>query len=398
MLFDSTPDSPASLTKVASLPADWSASGQVTNSEPSQGRVGTPRRVEEGDVLHASIKAGSVAQIVVAVVAVIGLTYVLKVIIVTTLTALLLAFVLEPLVNQLNRIRIPRSVGALFAVLLMIVVAGSSVHFFYGRAVDFATELPKYSGKIHSAIATFRTQTSKIEESTRSMISTPKMEKSVPVEIRESSGLSRVISAGSGTVGDVLLAISFVPFLVYFMLTWKDHAHSATVRLFPKHHRLIAHRTVARISVMIRTFIVGNVVVGVVNAVISSAVFWKLGIPYFYFLGAISAFATLIPSFGVLLALLPPLAGGMGILDRTGVLTVVLTVVGLHVVTVNVIFPRIVGKQFRLNPLAVTLALLFWAWIWGAMGLILAVPLLAATKIICDYIDSLNALGAWLGD
>lgn len=77
---------------------------------------------------------------------------------------------------------------------------------------------------------------------------------------------------------------------------------------------------------------------------------------------------------------------------------VVLTVVGMHVLTVNVIFPKVVGKQLRLNPLAITLALLFWAWIWGAMGLILAVPLVASTKIICDYVDPLRGLGAWLGE
>src|SRR5207247_6417619 len=58
----------------------------------------------------------------------------------------------------------------------------------------------------------------------------------------------------------------------------------------------------------------------------------------------------------------------------------------------------VVGRRFRLNPLAVTLALLFWAWIWGAMGLILAIPMVAATKIICDYTDSLRGLGQWLGD
>jgi predicted PurR-regulated permease PerM len=81
-----------------------------------------------------------------------------------------------------------------------------------------------------------------------------------------------------------------------------------------------------------------------------------------------------IPYLGVFLALLP------------------------HIVTTNVIFQKIVGKRLRLNPLAVTLALLFWAWIWGAMGLILAVPLVAMAKIICDYTDSLCGFGAWLGD
>ena len=133
-----------------------------------------------------------------------------------------------------------------------------------------------------------------------------------------------------------------MPFLVYFMLTWKDHVHANTVHLFPKEHRLVAHRTVARISEMIRSFIAGNLIIGVANALISGVVFWRLGIPYFYFLGVISGFVSLIPYLGVVLALLPPLAAGIGILDKTGVMTVVLTVVGLHILTTNVVFPKVV--------------------------------------------------------
>jgi predicted PurR-regulated permease PerM len=149
---------------------------------------------------------------------------------------------------------------------------------------------------------------------------------------------------------------------------------------------------------MIRGFIAGNVLIGLINALVSTIVFWQLGIPYFYFLGVISGFASLVPYLGIFLALLPPLAGGLGIVNRTGMLTILATVVGLHVVTLNVLYPKIVGKRLRLNPLAITLSLLFWAWIWGAMGLILAVPIVGTTKIICDYIDPLRGLGAWLGD
>jgi predicted PurR-regulated permease PerM len=199
-------------------------------------------------------------------------------------------------------------------------------------------------------------------------------------------------------LGEALLAITFVPFPVYFMLTWKDHAHSATVRLFPKEHRLVAHRTVGRISAMIRSFIAGNVLIGLISALVSAIVFWRLGLPYFYFLGVISGFASLVPYIGVFLALLPPLAGGIGIVSGRGVLLILLTVVGLHLLALNILYPKIVGKRLRLNPLAITLSLLFWAWIWGAMGLILAVPIVGATKIICDYIDPLRGLGAWLGD
>ncbi len=354
---------------------------------------------DEAEILQASIKAGSVAQIVVAVIAVIGLIYLLKVVLVTTLASVLMAFILEPIVGGLVRIRVPRVAAALFAVALMLGLAGGLTSFFYGRAVDFARELPKYSGKIRSTLADLREQTNQIEESTRSVIASPRVGKApLAVEVQEAPGLSRVISAGGGTLGEVVLAVTFVPFLVYFMLTWKDHAHSTTVRLFPKEHRLVAHRTVGRISAMIRSFIVGNVLVGLINALVSGIVFWRLGIPYFYFLGIISGFASLVPNLGVFLALLPPLAGGIGLLNKSGVGIVVVTVVGLHVLSMNVLFPKIVGKRLRLNPLAITLSLLFWAWIWGAMGLILAVPLVGATKIICDYVDPLRGVGAWLGD
>jgi predicted PurR-regulated permease PerM len=215
--------------------------------------------------------------------------------------------------------------------------------------------------------------------------------------VQEAPGLSHVISAGSSW-GESLLAITFVPFLVYFMLTWKAHAHNATVRLFPKEHRMAAYRTVARISEMIKSFILGNVLVGLVSSVISVAVFWWLHIPYFYFLGVLSGFISLIPYLGVFLALLPPIAGGIGVLNRSGLFIIIGTVVALHLITVNVMYPKIVGKRLRLNPLAITLALLFWAWIWGGMGLILAVPIVGATKIVCDYMEPLRGFGAWLGE
>ena|SRR5581483_5095526 len=355
---------------------------------------------EEAEVIQASIKVGSIAQVVVAIVAVLGLLYIAKTVMVTTFVALLLAFMLEPVVKWLSRLHVPRWLGALVAVMLLLAVVGALTYFFYSRAVSFAEELPKYSGKIRATLAKLQSQTSKIEENTKSAIIPPQQkgqQQALKVQVQETPGISHLLSAGSGVV-EGLLAASFVPFLVYFMLTWKDHAHAATVKLFPKEHRMTAHRTIARISEMIRAFIVGNVVVGLVNAAISVLVFWLLHIQYFYFVGVISGFVSIIPYLGVFLALLPPLASGIGTLDRTGVLIVILTVVGLHIVSMNVLYPKLVGKRLRLNPLAVTLALLFWAWIWGAWGLILAVPIVGATKVICDHVESLQGLGEWLGE
>jgi predicted PurR-regulated permease PerM len=365
---------------------------------PAESALAAPE-TGDAEIIQASIKAGTAAQIVVAVVAVLGLIYLLKLVLITTLTSLLLAFALEPLVNLLRRIGVPRWAGALVGVLLMIVMAGALTFFFYSRAIDFAGALPKYSGKIRDTLDTLRSQSKKIEDGTRSVMD-PQTGAKPPlaVEVKEAPGLSRVVSAGTGVFGEVLLAISFVPFLVYFMLTWKDHAHATTVHLFPKEHQIVAFRTVGRISNMIRSFIVGNLLVGLLNSVVGSLIFGWLGIPYFYFLGTISGFISLVPYLGVFLALLPPLAGGIETLNKAGVAIVLATVVLLHILTMNILYPKIVGRRLRLNPLAVTLSLLFWAWIWGGMGLVLAVPVVGATKIVCDHIDSLRGLGAWLGD
>lgn len=354
---------------------------------------------EDVETLHGSIKAGTVAQIVVAVIATIALIYLLKLVLVTTLASILLAYVLEPGVAGLVRLRIPRAVGALITVCAVLFLVVGISYFSYNRALDFVDELPRYSTALRDTIGSIRAKVDKLANQARSVVEPPKEhQKPVPVRVEQSQGLTEAISENSSTILDVLLAIGFIPFLVYFMLASKDHVHVATVRLFPKEHRLVAHRTVGRISGMIRSYILANFVVGLGNALICGIVFWYLGIHYFYFIGTISGFVSLIPYLGVFLALFPPLASGLGTLYKTGLITVFITVVGMHAVTMNLIFPKVIGPRLSLNPLAVSLSLLFWSWIWGAPGLILAIPILGASKIICDYVDPLQSLGSWLGN
>src|SRR5579862_6657860 len=328
---------------------------------------------EEHELLHANIRAASMAQVSLAVIAGIAVFY----------------FARLPLITV--------SVGALIAVLLLVAVFGTGTYIFYNRAIAFARELPKYSADIHAVVAKVTANTHKITQSASKAVQGSKP-KPVPVEVQQGPSIFHFLEGGAGVFGELVLALSFIPFLVYFMLSWKDHAHRATVQLFPKEHRLQAHRTLGHISRMIRSFIIGNVVVGAINSVVSSLVFWQLGISYPYFIGIISGYASLIPYLGIVLGLLPPLASGIGVLHKTGVIIVVMTVLSVHLVTMNVLYPKMVGRRARLNPLAVTLSLLFWAWIWGAMGLVLAIPIVGATKIIFDHVDSLRPLGAWLGE
>jgi predicted PurR-regulated permease PerM len=151
------------------------------------------------------------------------------------------------------------------------------------------------------------------------------------------------------------------------------------------------------ISGMIRNFMVGNLVIGLIIGVLSTAIFGFLHLPYFYFAGFVSGFLSLVPYLGVLIALLPPIFLGIGQLTVAKIVWIVLAVFSLHVVSVNLLYPKILGSRLRLNPLTVTLALLLWGWLWGAVGLILAVPITAGMKIVFDHVEPLKPVGAWLG-
>jgi predicted PurR-regulated permease PerM len=353
---------------------------------------------EGPELIRGSIKTAAVAQVVIATAAAVGLIYLLKVVFVTILISALLAFALDPLVVALARLRVPRAVGAGIALLLLIAVILATAIFFYNRAVDFVEELPNYSTAIREDIRKLEAQADKLETNTRSIMPEPKGKKPIAVEVQEAPGLTKIISSGATQYGDLALAISFFPFLIYFMLTWKSHVHSATLHIFPTDQRTAAYRTIGRISEMVRSFISGNVIVGLLNAAASIVVFWYVGLPYFYFLGIISAFLGLVPYLGLVFALFAPIAAGMGILSKSQLLIVFATVVVLHVLGMNLLYPKLIGRRLRLNPLAVALSLLFWGWIWGASGLILAIPLMASAKIVCDFVEPLRGLALWLGD
>jgi predicted PurR-regulated permease PerM len=170
------------------------------------------------------------------------------------------------------------------------------------------------------------------------------------------------------------------------------------VQLFRRENRTTAYVALSHISKMLRAFIAGNFVIGLATGVLSAALFWWLEIPYWYFVGPISGFVSLIPYLGVPLAILPPVAAGITTLKASGFLVVAAGVVIFHLIALNVLYPKVLGSRLQLNPLAVTAALLIWGFLWGAVGLILAIPITAAMKIVFEHIDTLQPLSHLLGE
>jgi predicted PurR-regulated permease PerM len=344
---------------------------------------------------HARIQSGSLA--VIAIGGVLTMMYLAKTVFILTLVSMLIAFMLAPIVELCQRIHLPRSIGSFVAVLVLLVTVYGIFYVSYNQADEILSQLPKYSGRIRNVLNQVRLRAERVRQTTRTVLPEEKLEKGT-LTVRQSSDWTDELTSGAVSATEAVLMSAFVPFLVFFMLSWQEHVRSSTVLLFSPENRNTAYATLGQISQMIRGFIVGNLVIGVILGLTSTIAFWILGVPYFYVIGMISGLVSLLPYLGIVLAILPPVVVSMGSLSVKTFVAIVSVVAISHVIALNVLYPKIIGRRLQLNPLAVTLALLFWGWLWGSMGLILAVPLTAAMKIIFDHVESLQSWGNWLGE
>ena len=173
--------------------------------------------------------------------------------------------------------------------------------------------------------------------------------------------MSAYISARIGTFYEALLMASFIPFLVYFMLSWRDHIHRTFLHFFQGGDRVIAARSLRGVGDMVRAYVVGNFVLGCILSALSSVAFWMMQLEYPLLAGPVSGFLSLVPYVGPLLAMVPPLfvllaAGGA----VSTVLVIVMVVGTLHLMALNLFYPKVVGARVHLNPLVVTFSLMFW--------------------------------------
>ena len=354
---------------------------------------------------------------------VLAILYLGKPVFITAICATILALILEPFVGLLVRLRIPRGIATFvisaLGILGMYFLAVAS----FTQISSLADEFPQFKDRLSVVVDSVRDRIQKMEDSTSRLIAAKK-ESPPPAQAKkargkqanapstadpnaiqevrihqESNRVSDFVVASLGSLYQFVLMASFVPFLVYFMLSWRDHIYRSFLRFFQGTDRIAAARSLDGISGIARAFVVGNFLIGVLTSLFSAIAFQLMHIPYPFLAGGISGFLSIVPYVGVPLALLPPMmtaiAGGQG---TSSLLLIILAVVSLHLFSLNVLYPKLVGARVHLNPLVVTFSLMFWGFLWDAAGLILAIPLTAGLKAVCDNVVPLRPIGRFLGD
>jgi predicted PurR-regulated permease PerM len=376
--------------------------------------------------------AGQTSVKVLAVAAAIALLYYGHVFFITVLIAIIIAFLLDPIVTVFVKLRLPRAVASFIVcsiALLVLYLFGLGL---YTQFSGFVEELPAYSQRMNEMVDSVATQVDQIEKQTYQTMVPKRFQEKEPApagtqpqdnnrrkrpakpppepvtppgaiqEVRihpEPTPILPYVYGYLRSFYDVVLMASFVPFLVYFMLSWRDHMRRSFLYLFSGPGRQVAGKSWEGVANMVRAYVIGNFILGLLISFITCLFFFAIRLPYWPLIGPLSGFLSLVPYVGLPLAILPPMLAGLITYTQPAIYVMIAVVFAmLHLIAINLLYPKLVGARVHLNPLVVTIALMFWGTLWGGIGLLLAIPITAAFKAVCDNVSSLQGYGKLLGD
>ncbi len=307
---------------------------------------------------------------------------------------LLLAGVLSPVVAWMTERRVPRSVAAGLTVLATVAVLLLGTYYLSAPATAWLGKAPAALHKLEQAVREFRRPLEGVSHAVEQMR-------------RLMHGSSAAVEVQAGTpVLDLLVlteeaavALSVTLILLFFLLQSGDFFSRQVLTWFADNgsRQQAAHCVRAiqeQVSVYLGTVTAINFCLG--SAV--SFVLWLLGVPNPVLWGVMFGALTFIPYVGPLFGL--GVIGAVALVSADDLVTAVmapLAVSGLSAIEGQLVTPVVLGRSLALNPVVIFVDLMFWTWLWGVPGAILAVPVLMAFKIVCDHVEPLAPIGRLLG-
>ena len=341
-------------------------------------------------------------------------------VIIPVVIGILLAYALEPFVSVLARARVPRTVGAGIVLVLFVGMLGLGVYSLSGQALQIVRQVPEAAQKIRErvrardrdpgALGEVQKAATELQRTAEVAAQQPEARRdprdgTAPVqkvEIVEPAfdarsylywgGLNLMAAAGQFAV---------ILFLVYFFLVTGDLYKRKLVKIAGPAlwQKKLTVQILDEINTQISSFIRVQLLTSFIVAVATAIVLWFLGVNQFIIWGLLAGIFNSIPYLGPILV-----SGGLAIVAfmQFDDIARALTVAGAAFVITSLegflLTPALMSRAARMNPVAIFVGLLFFGWIWGIWGAVLAVPMLMMLKAVCDHIDDLQPLGELLGE
>lgn len=371
---------------------DTPVTPEPPEAAPDTDEVGRPSLLgDNADARHVSL-------VLLTVLAVLYTLHLAQAFILPIVLAVLLNLLLGPVVHLLRKyIRIPEPLGAGLVIVVFLAVVGFGVFRLAPAASAWVARAPESMAILQRRIQPLRQPVEKVTKAAEQVEEATDLDKKTPqVEIKGPSLTAQVF--GGTTV--LLSAATVVIFLTYFLLASGDLFLQKLVGVLPqlkdkKTAVRIVRETQSQVSLYLLVTTMINAGVGVATGVALALV----GMPNPVLWGVVAAVLNFVPYIGGLVnTVVLTLAAFLAFEDTGQALLVPIVFTVINILEGNLITPMVLGRRMRLNTVAVFTGLVFWWYLWGIPGAILAVPLMATIKIACDHIESLAPIGEFLAE
>jgi predicted PurR-regulated permease PerM len=363
----------------------------------------------------------SAALSVIAALALIVVLQHARSVLIPVVLGVLISYALTPMVSALAKARIPRPVGAAVAVAALLGAAGVGVYTLSDEAMAIVADVPEAARRLRQRVAEQRDpgqggmlgqvqQAAKEIERTADAATKPEEDKTRParrdqiqrVEVVQPTfrAADYIWMGGVGLFGFLGQTIVIL-FLTYFLLVTGDLYKRKVVKIVGPtlSRKKVTVQILDDINAQIESFIKVQVLTSLLVAVATAAALWWFGVENFAMWGLLSGLFNSIPYLGPVVV-----TGGLGVVsfmqfdDLLKSVYVCATAFAITSLEGFLLTPALMGRAARMNPVAIFVGLLFWTWVWGVWGTVLAVPMLMMLKAVCEHVEDLQPVGELLGE
>lgn len=312
-------------------------------------------------------------------------------IVIPVIIAASLAYILSPAVSILKKLKIPHVLAVILVLLISFFILGAIGYLLFAQANSLIKDLPMY----WDSVVEFSTQL--LNEYKIFLPQAGEFDLR-DVQLKDFSGVTRYLFRGISSTISIIFSLFLILFLTFFILNDQEMLKEKLIQAFGKSEKETARKILLEINKQIRAFLLVKFGTSVGLAVVFTIGLLIIGVNYAYIWGPLAGLLNLIPYIGSIIGAIPPLiVAGVEFKAIMPMIWVLLLFVIFQNLEGNIISPKLIGEKLNLSPLAVLISVMFWTWLWGAIGIILAIPITASVKVICDHVESLEPIGILLG-
>ncbi len=302
--------------------------------------------------------------------------------------AIFLSFVLYPIIDYLSRFKVPKFLSIIVIIILTFLILYLFGVLIYSSGKTFASEFPKYGMKINSII-------SSLMESLK--ITYSDWDPENLINKLDTSKVGNFLLNALGPFFSFISKLFLVIVFLIFILAERGKTTEKFNAYFAKERNSKVLIVIKKITSQVQKYLVIKTIISLFTGVFATVVLLLFGVDFAILFGFLTFILNYIPNIGSIMATVFPVVIAVFQFETLWpAFWIMFILISVQTIMGSIIEPRLMGAGLGLSPIVVLFFLFFWGWLWGIPGMILAVPIAAIVKIVCDNIPELKFIGVLL--